>query len=1005
MCESKAVRSIVTNLLFVFLTLVVALAICPPAFTQGQAQANITGEVTDSSKAAIPGATITLLDVSTGRTWSSVTDAQGHFYIPLLPVGTYRLTAEHVGFQKQVLENLALGVGATVPVNITLQIGQLSQQIEVSAEAPVYETTNATTGSTIGSTQISDLPVNGRDYARLSLLAPGATLRSSSIADLSFNGLELESNTFSIDGIDSTRLDYSFIGNGSERGARLFTGSMSSIGEFAIETGTYGAQFGRSAGAYVNIVSSSGTDKVHGSVWEYDRNTVLDARNYFWPFPSAQPMHYNDFGGNLGGPIWKKHLFYFVNYEGVRQSLGVVEGSTVPSDAMRAAVQQQSPALMPFINEMPRVPGSNTGLVANYTATGSSLVAENTGSVRIDDTFSDKDSMFYRLNLNQSNVSGAVFQIFAGSFGLQDGQQVPTFVTNMALSETHIFSSTLTNNILAGMQRYSTTIDESLGTLPQLSIRGIGISPGNFGHYTRTPMSWQMGDTLNWIKGNHTVQAGGTVWLKDIPYNADPVVLLTYNSPQDFINNNLFQVQQTAGNPGTVTIQREFGLFLQDAWQVRPRLTVTLGLRYDHDGVPYDEFHQTQAFNPATGALDPPGTPYFNANWKNFQPRVSLAWSPTESNKWTVRAGYGLYYVEYPLGDAGFGSPAGNNLPGNFDLVGVPGLSYPYQSFVSQATVPPASLYGFIKNAPNNYTEQWSVGVGRSLGANTGILVNYVGNHSVNLERDQLTNWLGQIPTDGINTIIGWDAQSKYNALQVSFKQRMSHGILYDVEYAWGRAIASMPQADTFGSYAQNNNDVAAERGDSSNDARNQFSYNVIWNLPFGSGRALLGNSSGFVGKVISGWRLVTVGFFHTGLPASVYTSTVAGADGNFVNQRANCSTGLPLYGNNPVPHALWNPQAFTDPTNGTFGTCPNSVVLGYKFAQTDFSVIKETPFMEGKNIEFRAEFFNLFNHTNFNPPDQTIDDLTFGQPLSTVGQLIGSGTPRQIQLALKLQF
>lgn len=312
---------------------------------------------------------------------------------------------------------------------------------------------------------------------------------------------------------------------------------------------------------------------------------------------------------------------------------------------------------------------------------------------------------------------------------------------------------------------------------------------------------------------------------------------------------------------------------------------------------------------------------------------------------------------------------------------------------------------GSSKNAPNNYTEQWSVGVGRSLGANTGILVNYVGNHSVNLERDQLTNWLGQIPTDGINTIIGWDAQSKYNALQVSFKQRMSHGILYDVEYAWGWAIASMPQADTFGSYAQNNNDVAAERGDSSNDARNQFSYNVIWNLPFGSGRALLGNSSGFVGKVISGWRLVTVGFFHTGLPASVYTSTVAGADGNFVNQRANCSTGFPLYGNNPVPHALWNPQAFTDLTNGTFGTCPNSVVLGYKFAQTDFSVIKETPFMEGKNIEFRAEFFNLFNHTNFNPPDQTIDDLTFGQPLSTVGQLIGSGTPRQIQLALKLQF
>lgn len=1005
MARKSVIRAILNASLCAFLAFVCALAIHPVAYAQGQVQANVTGQVMDPSKAAIPSVDITLINVATGQTWKTTTDAQGHFYISLLPVGTYRLTAEHRGFEQQVVDNLVLGVGATVPVNITLQVGQLSQQVEVSGQAPVYETTNATTGSTIGQKQISDLPVNGRDYARLSLLAPGASLRSGSIADLSFNGLELESNTFSIDGIDSTRLDYSFIGNGSERGARLFTGSMSSIGEFSIQTGTYGAQYGRSAGAYVNIVSESGTNKIHGSAWEFNRNTAFDARNYF--SPTSQPMHYNDFGANVGGPLIKKHTFYFLNYEGVRQSLGVAQSSTVPSDAMRQQVASTSPALAPFIAEMPTstdvLPGNN-GLIALYAATGASHVAENTGSVRIDNTFSDKDSMFYRLNMNQSLVSGAVFQIFSGSFGLNDGQQVPTFVTNMALGETHIFSSTVTNNILAGLQRYATTIDESLGSLPQLAIRGIGIQPGNFGHYTRTPMSWQLGDTLVVVKGNHSFQTGGTVWLKDIPYNADPVVSLTYNSPQDFINNNLFSVSQTAGNPGTVTIQREFGLFFQDSWQVRPRLTATFGLRYDHDGVPYDEFRQTQAFNPATGVLDPPGTPYFNENWKNFGPRVSIAWAPDSASRWVVRGGYGLYYVEYPIGDAGFGEPAGNNLPGNFDLVGVSGLTYPYTPFLSQATTPPPSLYGFIKNAPNNYSEQWSFGVGHTLGQNTGVLVNYVGNHSINLERDQLTNWLGQIPTDGVNTIIGWDAQSNYNALQVSFKHRMSRGILYDVEYAWSHAIASMPQADTFGSYAQDNNNVAAERGDSSNDARQQFSYNVIWNLPFGHGRALLGNSGGLIDKLVGGWELVTVGFFHTGMPASVYTFS-PGVDGNFVNQRADCNAGLPLYGNNPVPHALWNPAAFTDPPANTWGTCPNSVVRGYSFAQTDFSLIKETPFMEGKSIEFRAEFFNLFNHTNFNPPDQFMDDPTFGQPQSTLGQLIGSGTPRQIQLALKLRF
>jgi hypothetical protein len=991
-----------------FLTLailaVVVLVPCRPAHAQGQTQANVTGEVTDATKAAIPGVTITLLDVGTGQTWNASTDSQGHFYIPLLPVGNYRLIAEHSGFQKQAVENLALGVGATVQVNLTFQVGQLYQEVEVSVQAPLYETTNATTGSTIGDTQISDLPINGRDYARFSLLAPGASLRSSSIADLSFNGLELESNTFSIDGIDATRLDYSFIGNGSGRGGRLFTGSMSSIGEFAIQTGTYGAQYGRSAGAYVNIVSKSGTNNVHGSIWEYARNTIFDARNYF--SPTNQPMHYNNFGVNAGGPIVKSHLFYFLNYEGVRQSLGVVESSTVPSNIMRQDVMNSSPALAPFLAQMPtsnNVDPTNN-MIAFYTPNGASHISENTGSVRIDDRFSNKDSLFYRLNMNQSLVSGAVFQIFPGSFGLRDGQQVPTFVTNMALSETHIFSPAVSNNILAGLQRYATTIDESLGALPQLTIRGIGIKPGNFGHYTRTPMSWQMGDTLNWVKDNHTVQTGGTVWLKDIPYFADPVVSLTYNSAQDFINNNLFSVSQTAGNPRTVTIQREFGLFLQDAWQVRPGLTATLGLRYDHDGVPYDEFHQTQAFNPVTGLLDPPSTPYFNENWKNFQPRVSVAWAPGSSGKWVLRGGYGLYYVEYPTGDAGFGEPAGNTLPGNFYLSGVSGLSYPYQPFLSQAATPPPNLYGFIKHAPNNYTEQWSTGVGYSLGRNTGVLVNYVGNHSVNLERDQLTNWLGQIPADGINTIIGWDAQSKYDALQVSFKRQMSNGLLYDFEYAWSHAIASMPQADTFGSYAENNNNIAPERGDTSNDARHQFSYHLIWNVPVGQGHAFLGDRAGLVGKLVGGWQLVTLGLFHTGMPASVYTFS-PGVDGNFYNQRADCNTGLPLYRNNSVPHALWNPKAFTDPPAGTWGTCPNSVVRGYKFAQTDFSVLKETGWGKSRNIAFRAEFFNLFNHTNFNTPDQFMDDATFGQPQSTLGQLVGFGTPRQIQLALKLQF
>ena len=978
------------------------------AYGQGQVQANITGQVTDASGAAVPGVAIVAHNVATGQSWNATTDGSGHYYVAELAVGTYRVTAEHSGFEKQVIDNVTLSVGSTVAVNISLKIGAISQQVEVSAAAPAFQTTNAATGSTMGNAQVSQLPINGRDYGRFSLLTPGATVREGYIADLSFNGLPDVSNTFSIDGIDATRIDDPYMSNGSERGARLLTGSLDSIGEFSIQTGNYGAQFGRSGGAYINIVSKSGSNNFHGEVWDFFRNTALDARNYF--ASTNQPLHYEDFGANAGGPIKKNRLFYYLNYEGSRQGLGVIANGTVPSDAMRAAVQATSPVLMPFIDEMP----TSTNVLANdpnaalFTTLATSRVREDTGSVRIDDTLSGRDTAFFRLNLNDSLITGPVFQIFPGSFGLFDGQEIPTRTTNMALSETHIFSPTFTNNFLAGLQRYASTIDESLGTLPQVKISGLGISPGNFGHYTRTPTSWQLGDTATLVRGPHTFQMGGTVWLISMPYTAQPTDVLTYLSEQDFINNNLHEVAQTAGNPGTVTFQREIGLFFQDAWQVRPGLTVNAGLRWDYDTVPDDEFNQTQSFNPVTGVLNPPGTPYFAANKKNFGPRVSVAWAPNHSN-WVFRAGYGIFYTSYPLGDAGFGSPAANTLPGNFDLFGTTSqpLSYPYTPFLANISVPPPALYGFFPNAPNNYVDQWNFGVGRQLNNNTGILLNYVGNHAINLERDILNNWpdpvtgVAPIPADGVNEIIEWNGQSNYNALQISFKRQMTHGFLYDIAYTWSHGISDEPMADQFGSFPQDNGNFEGDRGDSSNDARHQISYNVLWNLPLGPGHSSL--STGPASKIAGGWEIAALGFFRTGLADTVYTFD-NGPDGNFQAQRPDCDTGMPLYGNG-APGDFWNPAAFTNPAANTFGTCPNSVVRGPRFSQTDFSAIKHTPWGERRDVEFRVEIFNLFNHTNFDLPDNFLGDATFGQLLSTVGKEIGFGTSREIQLALKIHF
>src|SRR5579862_2184852 len=291
----EKVRRLVALLLVVG---VIALAALP---AQAQTSGQISGQVLDASRAAIADSVITATNQATGETRKISTDSQGHYTLTNLPIGTYDVVAEHSGFQRQVQKNVVLNVASTVELNIVMSVGAVTQEVVVTAQAPTVDKSGPTTGTTMETQQIADLPINGRDYARFSLLTPGAVLRSNFISDLSFNGLHTVHNQFSIDGIDASRVDQPYMANGFERGARLLTGSLDTIEEFNVQTSDYGAEYGRSAGSYINIATKSGTNNFHGTAYDYFRNDALDASNFF---ATQKPeFRYNDFGGNLDGPI------------------------------------------------------------------------------------------------------------------------------------------------------------------------------------------------------------------------------------------------------------------------------------------------------------------------------------------------------------------------------------------------------------------------------------------------------------------------------------------------------------------------------------------------------------------------------------------------------------------------------------------------------------------------------------------------------------------------------
>ena len=950
----------------------------------------------------VPGVTVTAVSDSSGKSRQAVTNAGGHYIIAGLPVDSYTLRAGKPGLQTVVRTGVHVGVARAVKVNLTLPAGDVHNKIEVSAVTAA----DTAPGGAFEHRELTDLPINGRDFARFSLLSPGAVPRSGSLADLPFNGLAIMLNSYAIDGVDASRVDIPYLANGGERGARLLTGSLDSIMEFRVQSANYPARFGRAASAYINIATRSGGNDLHGSLFYYLRNNFFDARNFFNTRPNPQAaFRYGDFGAHANGPLRRNQTFFFANYEGSRQRVGVTATGTTPSERLRAETLERSPELALILAEFPAglAPTANP-LVNLVTRVSASQVREDTGSVRLDRNFRGADALFLRVNLNDSHVRGPLFALQPSALGLLDVQDVPVRTSNAALRLQHLFGPHLLNETLAGMQRVAARYNAAT-PYPMVAVAGFSIAPGGTANQRTVGTSYQAGDDMTWTAGPHCWKWGGAVYRVQSGLRTTDAARLTYASLDDFIRNSVATATFQPGVPGRATRSYQAGLYVQDTWRMRRSLTLDFGLRYDAFPPVFDIAHQTRPFDPLRGSLAPPGAAYYRGARANLSPRLAAAWQP--ASRWIFRAGYGIFYQPYPVGYASLSIPQ-NTLPGNTTLLRqqIPELSYPLAPFLARGAAVLPTVTGFDWTRPDTYAQHWIASAAIHLTRELTLQTAYVGNHALHLRRRRNINLfdpaLGRRPRPDFADIIieSSDAQSLYHGWQTSLTQRFAGGLSFAVDYSWAHAIDDAGDENFATSQPQNVRDIRAERGNGTQDVRHTAGFRAIYELPFGGGQA-----RGPKHSLSAGWQLAAVGLVRSGMAATIMIPISQTGNGAILNQRPDAVAGASPYPARQSVDAWLNPAAFALPAKGSFGNLGRNTVFGPGLAQIDLSAAKNTRVGESALLQFRVECFNLPNRPQFAQPGTVYGSAGFGRILNTLGRTLGMGTSRQIQLALRLQF
>jgi len=997
---------------------------------------SLVGTVVDQTGAAVPAAPVVAINQATGVSRSTATDVSGNYTIPELPIGDYTVSVTVEGFAPISQTEIRVNVAAERRVDFTLTPAKQKQSVEVRAEVPLVTTTENTLGGTIESSQVENLPVNGRDYTKLIYLNPGVTGGPDQITDspgsfgeFSVNGARGRSNNFLLDGTDMNdgyRNDPA-INQAGVFGTPATILPVDAVAELAVLS-NFAPEYGRNAGAVINIVTKSGTNRIHGTAADYFRNSALDARNFFNPAPIPKTaFHNNQFGGSVGGPIIKDKAFFFGDYEGQRETGGLNSTACVPSANNLAQAEselaQQGLSVNPVIANLLK---RNPWPAANSSTPDSCASVNNVSATA--DIFNSVNSLIAKAdyNINQKNMltaryyystSDQSFPLGLGGTGDLPGYNTvtPTNVNLLSVSYLTTISATKVNEVRFGYNRFYETFfpedsafdPSSIGLvtgaapqdhgLPKISVAGFtSIGATSSVPRGRTDVNWQFIDDFSWKFNKHAVKLGYEFRRTTVYQFFDEGFRgsLSFGTLTDFLQGIPSGGDILQGDTNRNTFQNSHAFYVQDSFRASRQLTFNYGLRWDFFGVIAEKNNLFSNFNPANGELSQVGTSglssLYQPDYRNFSPRASVAYDLTGKGTTVIRSGFGLFNdvfsQDFFLGQV----PYNASTPGSaYNNIGP-------KPILASGTVTPqivagqpvfsgfgasSNLFTVDQNLRTPRMLNYNLNLQQQVGSGVVLQVGYVGSEGHHLFRFRDINQLVSpqapslpYPEYGYINYLETSANSVYNSLQAQLRIRNLHGFESTVNYNYSHSIDNASDGTDFApNAAQPNNSyrVDLERSNSNFDVRHRFTWMANYKFPSPKG-------SGAFAKLGTGWAIDSVLTLQTGQPFQLNFNFSGDYDGTGEYFPRPDVIGNP-YAGTSLPNAVVNLSAFKVPCTFSEGACvpgtqhigteARNFLFGPPFKQWDFALYKDTAINERLKMQIRADFFNVINHPNFTNP------------------------------------
>lgn len=1014
--------------------------------------ATLSGGVTDPTGTFIVAAEIDIANDTTGVVYTTKTNSSGIYYLSILPPGHYHVQVSKIGFKTLIKPDVVLNVQSALSLNFSLPVGATSETIMVDATSSLLNTTSASVSTVVDQKFVENMPLNGRSFQDLISMTPGVTTQSPQTpsqavgdsGDFSVNGQRTESNYYTVDGVSGniSAGDGFGVGRAASTGSIAATTalgttqslvSVDAMQEFRVLSSTYSAEFGRTPGAQFSLATRSGTNAFHGTVLDYFRNDLFDANDWFNDYydEPKTALRQNDFGGTVGGPIRLPPIynglnksFFFASYEGLRLTQPQAASiQYVPDNYMR---QQSQPALQTILNAFPIQTGIDYGTsdspsLAQVIRSYSLPSRIDSTSIRIDHTISEKLSLFFRYGYTPSSTDSRTLSelthqnIGTNTYTLGATSQLSTSTSN----EFRLGYARSASSDIGAMDSFGGATPINLATAMGLGgyadptpyfdlyFSGIGSLAVQAPNTHSIGRQWNVNDSTSVTRGRHQVKYG--VDYRRITSPLTPASPLAYtefeNSPSVLANMTNFAFVQNSA-PAT-PIFNELAAFAQDEWRLVPRLTLSLGLRWELDPAP-TEANGNDAYTlagdiaaPASLALAPRGTSLWKTSWYNFAPRIGSAWVAKSTPGWetVLRTGGGVFFdTDSELASQGFSAvgfvavkyQSGTSLP-----------FAPSQLDFSTAAVAPytgSTVIAFPAHLQLPYTLEWNVSLQQAIAAKQSLTISYLGSNGRRLIQQQELSAKALNPNFNSIYFVAAGITSNYQALQAQFQRTVAHGIQALASYTWSHSI----------DYGSSGVELPVTRGNSDFDVRNNFQAGVTWDLPTittGKTSQIILNHWGLDGRVMA----------RSGFPVTL--------NGNYI---VNATTGETYYSGVDIvpdqPIYIFGSQfpggraidraAFSAPIGSNSGDAPRNFVRGYDSAQVNVAARREFKIINSVALQFRAEAFNVSNHPSFGYIDPTLTDATFGEATKTLSHSLGSmsslyqqGGARSMQFALKVVF